>query len=722
MSTPDHNDIDGIERLSAFEQLFFGDDSLLVGQSWPHQAKFSAAAALKESGRAALAKEITVYCRRMRAAKHLPPIISVAGMLNSGKSSIVAGFLSPVGRKRVLRGVASGEGTNRFVFWLPRALRESEEGWDLLCEQLRNVFDGQFEFLSDDPESAHRQYNEVGGDFELFGVPLIATDSALDDLGFGLLDCPDVNRPLGQFDGTKTADKRLEFVARAAVLCSAFLVVAKHDNFSAERYGTLLQEMRERMSGVPLFALINQIKANKYSAAVVRRDVEKTLVRHDIARCFGAFDFDVPGWRERTPQALLDNATDEERCPAFFEILADDASNQPDAVGEDRFLRTLPSTLSKGQLFANVSNALWQRLGRLVGRALGELQDVASEWSKELRSGHEKLLSICVDWLYDKQKDEIRNITGAAEIAKELEASMWRTAPQHFKPALKTGALAKSVTRGLKRAWNIAKMPFEAARKVGEAAEKVGKKVAGSAGRAEEAALEAAHKVHAGEAGNLFTPAEFARKLKVCGLAPNCDDRALEAACSAVIERFKAIVGTLHLDQDALKALDAAMKVMWKRVPWYKHVTVVFTTVLAFGAALAAIADAGLSAVGTQALLSWVAGHLGLTLSAQSAAFIAGGAAGVGGFAATLANQIENQIGLPLFANFFAITCDAFGFPRHLDGAPITFDRGKKKQKLPPSGVPQQPASLPLTQAREWTKNEDTEQRIKKAMHADTAA
>jgi len=144
-------------------------------------------------------------------------------------------------------------------------------------------------------------------------------------------------------------------------------------------------------------------------------------------------------------------------------------------------------------------------------------------------------------------------------------------------------------------------------------------------------------------------------------------------------------------------------------------------TILAFGTALTAVVDGGLAAIGTQAGFQYVAVHLGVQVSGTSAGFIFTGAVGAGGWAGALANQIENQIGLPLFANFLAITCDAFAFPRTFDDAPVTFERQKKKQDLPRARVPQQPAIFPLTQARQWKTSEDMEQQIKNAMHADNA-
>jgi hypothetical protein len=55
------------------------------------------------------------------------PILAVVGMLNAGKSSLVATFLSgkSEGDQRVLIGSGNTEGTHRFVLWLPESWRSN---------------------------------------------------------------------------------------------------------------------------------------------------------------------------------------------------------------------------------------------------------------------------------------------------------------------------------------------------------------------------------------------------------------------------------------------------------------------------------------------------------------------------------------------------------------------------------------------------------------------
>ena len=48
------------------------------------------------------------------------PILAIAGLLNAGKSTLLATYLSAENRPRVLRGVGNHSGTHRFVLWLPK--------------------------------------------------------------------------------------------------------------------------------------------------------------------------------------------------------------------------------------------------------------------------------------------------------------------------------------------------------------------------------------------------------------------------------------------------------------------------------------------------------------------------------------------------------------------------------------------------------------------------
>ncbi len=132
--------------------------------------------------------------RRLDTASRLVdrPTIAVAGMLNSGKTSLVSSFLSPSGQQRTLRGTCNRDGTHRFVLWLPESWRSDVELWSLLISRIGDSLGQPPEELAVDPAAAAAQYNNRSGDESQLAVALVATDPGLDDVGVALLDCPDI--------------------------------------------------------------------------------------------------------------------------------------------------------------------------------------------------------------------------------------------------------------------------------------------------------------------------------------------------------------------------------------------------------------------------------------------------------------------------------------------------------------------------------------------------
>ena len=186
------------------------------------------------------------------------PTLAVAGMLNSGKTSLVAGMLSPDGRERTLRGVANSQGTHRFVLWLPEKWREEETLWQLLLEDFGDAVGHPPELLAETPEEAHTQYNNRTGGADALGVPLVATDPALDELGIGLLDCPDIVSD--EVFGVGSPERRRELLGKASTFCSAFLVVSTPSMARDRTLGEILQTISDLMPGIPRLLAVNKIR------------------------------------------------------------------------------------------------------------------------------------------------------------------------------------------------------------------------------------------------------------------------------------------------------------------------------------------------------------------------------------------------------------------------------------------------------------------------------
>lgn len=238
------------------------------------------------------AKTLDVDLKRLRtceAIQHVP-IIGVCGMMNSGKSSLVAHFLSDEGRKRTLIGDFREEGTHRFVLWVPKSWSSDPIRRTELGAFLKGTFDTNLEELSSDPDDAARQYNARSERTIEFGVPLLAFDPELDSHGLALLDCPDIQRSHDTAKKEKTAEIRKQALARATRLCSAFIVVSSAKQQEDEDLKDVFDALNSGISSLPVYYVSTMV--NPIQMDSVNQDVEKRLVElgvHDrVRRKFGS--------------------------------------------------------------------------------------------------------------------------------------------------------------------------------------------------------------------------------------------------------------------------------------------------------------------------------------------------------------------------------------------------------------------------------------------------
>ena len=198
-----------------------------------------------------------------RAAKlEQVPIVGVCGTVNSGKSTLVAGFLSEDGRRRVLVGELDAEGTHRFVFWLPASWRKN--GLDgVVADMVRSATGIEPEDLAEDPAAAAVQYNAARDRVHGFYVPLLAYDERLDEAGIAFLDCADIQRSLDEATEEFTAVLRLERLKTIAPMCSAFVVVASMEQKGSEVVGKLFEAITTSVSEALLYFVLNKTKTDE---------------------------------------------------------------------------------------------------------------------------------------------------------------------------------------------------------------------------------------------------------------------------------------------------------------------------------------------------------------------------------------------------------------------------------------------------------------------------
>jgi len=221
-----------------------------------------------------LMTNLAVYRRAISLAR--TPIIGVCGTVNSGKSTIVASFLSEGGRARVPIGTFEKDGTNRFVYWLPQ--RWKRNGLAREIESLIQTSSGfAVEHLSEDPVAAAIQYNAAENRKVRFNIPLVAFDEALDEAGLALLDCPDIQRSLDEGSDLPTASLRLERLKAIAPTCSGFVVVSSMEQSGTEDVGRLFNAMRDVAKRAPVYFVLN--KTHSTDPEVYGPEVNQILSR-----------------------------------------------------------------------------------------------------------------------------------------------------------------------------------------------------------------------------------------------------------------------------------------------------------------------------------------------------------------------------------------------------------------------------------------------------------
>jgi hypothetical protein len=329
------------------------------------------------------------------------PVVAVCGLMNSGKSSTVAYHLSPAGRARVNIGDTSAAGTHRFVLWLPERWRDQLSGW---AERLAEIFGKPPEYLADDPEAAHAQYNAAGARTERFDVPLLAHDPALDSLGLALLDCPDIQRSHDPAARVATAAVRAAMLERAAALCSAFVVVSSVEQQETEDLATLFARIGALQTPLPLFYVLTKTGAD---VARYANEAQQRLQALGVADSVRAV-FLCPRIHDAPPEGFI---------PAL-----DYQNAQPDGPSLESALLALdPSSLYAGlrqrtlQRVAALERTVFERIQAHFARNAGLMQQVREALLLSLRHG--------------LRRDGVQRIFLTPAMVDALQASFLRTAP-----------------------------------------------------------------------------------------------------------------------------------------------------------------------------------------------------------------------------------------------------------------------------------------------------
>lgn len=633
--------------------------------------------------------------RRLDTASRLVdrPTIAVAGMLNSGKTSLVSSFLSPAGQQRTLRGTSNREGTHRFVLWLPESWRSDVELWSLLVSRIGDSLGQPPENLSEDPEAAAAQYNNRAGDEAQLAVALLATDPGLDEVGVGLLDCPDIVSD--EELGLGSPARRKDLLGRAATLCSAFLIVTDAASSRDTTLADLTRIASDLMPGVPRMLAVNKVRPRQ-TPDQIHETFSPLCKNHGISTIYAAYDYEVPGSRPFIPQyddpsqdgrlastreltggGLLSapNFDSAEPLPVFFEVSPNPDNNPPAPIDEDRFLLALPQKLDRGVLFSQLHRALRINLEKIVwDQGLEAISENADASIAKTQQCQRILLDASLEFFANrKMGGEVAELRmhQSERILRQLSESFAATAPWYARWGVRLNATIRNFVGG---AGDLVRSLTPSA-------------------LSQRAADDIKGRFRSGEYGGLINPESLLAEIDRQGgtvvlshFRDQYDENAssasgtVAATTSPKSARPHAIKGLTDVDalgsdgrllspieravrrfeQDDFttldpRRLDEAIRQMWTEIPMHKKLahglTPLATILAAFGAALMVPIDFGHSFV----------------LAASIPELLA--AAGLGALAAMWAgNQGAREVGQQAarqqLADFLAVLCDELGIAR----------------------------------------------------------
>tara|TARA_R110002049_G_scaffold46487_1_gene135191 strand:- start:148061 stop:150172 length:2112 start_codon:yes stop_codon:yes gene_type:complete len=653
---------------SSLQSLLEDDDRrAFVEWSYPTESRESFLGALKRI-RPDIERDVLSAGRRLHSAAQLVnwPTVAIAGMLNSGKTSLVATFLSEQGRRRTLRGDNNDQGTHRFVLWLPSAWRNDSDLWGLLMSRIGDALGQPPEMLADDPADAHRQYSNRDGSAETLRVPLVATDDGLNEAGIGLLDCPDIVSD--EAFGLGSPEVRRELLGRASTLCSAFLVVTSAESSRDAALGNLMRIAADLMPGIPRLLAVNKIRPRQTPDQVL--ETFGPLARgHGIETVYAAYDFEVPASRPYipAPDEVVAAALqpDADPLPVFFSVDEDPDDNPPAAIDADRLLSALPQKLDRGKLFEKFRVALETGLRTAVwDLGFKTVDQNADESRTRTAKAQDCLLQTALDFFAHREiggdVTELR-LHQSERIVRQLSESFAATAPWYARWGVRMNTAARRIFGG---AGDFIRQltPTAMARRTAD---------------------EIKDKFKSGEYGGLMTPERLQNAIELHGGAsvlPHwyaddglIDRAAWDEATEAAISRFERDDFT-SLDP---RRLDEAVRQMWAEVPMRKKLAAGLTPLAAllatFGGVLMIPIDFGTTHFIAAASIPELLAAAGLTTLST---MWAGG---------QNTRNVGQQAARQQLADFQAVLSDTFGVAR-IEHPPTIIVAGSK-EALPVSQI-----------------------------------
>lgn len=640
----------------------------VLRQTWPKRQDLSLQEAAARLGRGEALSDLSAQWQALMALrKAATPLIGVVGQLNAGKSSLVRSFLSEQGAGRTLAGLDEREATQRFVFWLPASWQENASILEALEEELESIFGASREYLDEDPARAHRQYNGDDAVAENFATPLVAFDPRLDELGFGLLDCPDFERRHPGVHGLDTARVRRQFMRRAARMMSAVAVVAARACIANEKM-TFLLDPELGLAGRPLFLLINTVRPRDPVHGLLQDEaVRRVMSSLNVDTIFAAYDSNMDGAAQMIPLVEADHRRTDD--PVFFQVDPDPAGNRAEAVGRDRLIQARLGALAPQDLWKMRRAAGVEAMLRDVGRLR---QDISAETGRRnaevmlVRAGiMDFVREVCAP-------DGNLRFPVTPMIARQLSEAVMDAAPAWARPTIWMTRAPKALSSALRRTWQWTSQKY---RVIADPLQEAGRQ-----------AREISHRIRATEGEAYFHARTLSEQVRRRRFMPEgLDEALLQQAWDAALRE----TGSLHanLPENELHQFGGAV---WDSVSMSRKISLVaLGPVLFLGAAVTACAapfDLGGSAVFFAASVTELLAVLGIGVAGGKTAEL------------VLNRMLLHNVAVPAYARLLTAGLDVFHLPRpEQQSLEDRFDNlGHVSLDVSPAANPVLPAILPL--------------------------
>lgn len=621
------------------------------------------------------------------------PIMAITGLLNAGKSSLLASYLSPQNRHRILTGLSNDSGTHRFVLWLPKVWWDDGELLNTLISFISSVFGHPPEHLSEDPEVAALQYNgkirpeellqkkntsnESDGastvednsvtrsnQIDPMDVPLIAYDESLNELKLGLVDCPDIQTGfLGArtlIRGEDLADLRRDQLRKIGRLCSAFIVVSKMSSLHDDSLLDILQTLRDAMPGVPRMLAVNKVKA-RYAPEVVFEQSRSLQDRYAIRNIYCAYDFRSSLADTRVPSkpTRMQDSLDGSPQPIFFECSksahADDSGTQ--AASSFKYLHDLGEELDIGNLTRESSRSLRIQLKSASLSAQEWMTRCEQLRVRQRTDAWQAVADACYEFM--AERDGQGNNTGlrlqaSPAIVSQMADSIQRTAPTWMKFSLRIDKTARQLHQAVANSTSRFKILQSAS-----------ESVSGFAKRFKQ-----------GDGAQVVTPQRLAKAVKSCDIHDafhRSSLEQLEAGCDLAMRRF-AEEDKTELDADEL---DKWSEQIWKQMSFREKLWKGTQPLAVMMAPLLAVILVPIDAGGSAVLV--FASVKELLAAAGIAAVMTPMATGAGAL-----KIVHRETPWRQLSDLFAILCDSIGVARpDNDLLPHSKCEGMRRQLLP---------------------------------------